>query len=208
MTPRIVLSTLGALLAGLCLTAGPAPAQEGAPAVVGAQAPAAAARPTLLPNPGDPANADEVTLPGKPVAILSGQSTWDDGLQNLKNAFRKIEEELIRAGIAPAGRPLALFVDTEDMGFRYEAMIPIPATPPGRTSLTPEVHFGSTPQGKAFRFVHKDPYEDIDATYETIEAYLEAKGVTVKGAFLEEYVTDLTDAKDPALEVNIFVQPQ
>jgi effector-binding domain-containing protein len=171
-------------------------------------APAAAGRPTLIPTPGDPVNVDEVTLPGKPAAVLVGQSTWDDGFQNLKNAFRKIEEELTRAAIAPAGRPLTVFVETEDLGFRYEAMIPIPAAPPGRATLTPEVRFGKTPEGKALRFVHKDTYEEIDSTYETIEAYLEAKGIAVKSAFVEEYVTDLIDAKDPNLEINVFVQPQ
>jgi effector-binding domain-containing protein len=178
---------------------------QGSPSV---PAPAAAGRPTLIPTPGDPVNVDEVTLPGKPAAVLVGQSTWDDGFQNLKNAFRKIEEELTRAAIAPAGRPLTVFVETEDLGFRYEAMIPIPAAPPGRATLTPEVRFGKTPEGKALRFVHKDTYEEIDSTYETIEAYLEAKGIAVKSAFVEEYVTDLTDAKDPNLEINVFVQPQ
>ncbi|HEX2137559.1 MAG TPA: GyrI-like domain-containing protein [Microvirga sp.] len=213
MTKRTVFLAL--LLAGLA----PAPAlAQGAPPVHSAPVPppaapapvqaAPAARPTLVPNPGDPVNVDEVTLPGKPAAVLAGQSTWDDGFQNLKNAFRKIEEELTRAAIAPAGRPLTLFVETEDLGFRYEAMIPVPAVPPGRTSLSPEVRFGKTPEGKALRFVHKEAYDEIDSTYETIEAYLEAKGLSVKSAFVEEYVTDLTDPNDPNLEINVFVQPQ
>jgi effector-binding domain-containing protein len=219
MTKAIVTVVLGIVLAGLGPFSDPARAQITAPGATPPgrtepapaaprTAPSAAGRPTLIPSPGDPVNADEVTLPGKPAAILSGQSTWDDGFQNLKNAFRKIEEELTRAAIAPAGRPLAMFVETEDLGFRYEAMIPIPAAPAGRATLTPEVRFGKTPEGKAFRFVHKDAYDEIDSTYETIEAYLEAKGITVKGSFVEEYVTELTEAKDPNLEINIFVQPQ
>jgi effector-binding domain-containing protein len=220
MTKRAFSLGLGLLLAGLTLDPGsagspaagsgatpwtPAASAQGSPS---ATAPVAGGRPTLIPAPGDPVNVDEVTLPSKPAAVLVGQSTWDDGFQNLKNAFRKIEEELTRAAIAPAGRPLTVFVETEDLGFRYEAMIPIPAAPAGRATLTPEVRFGKTPEGKALRFVHKDTYEEIDSTYETIEAYLEAKGVTVKSAFIEEYVTELTDAKDANLEINVFVQPQ
>ncbi|HEY8380839.1 MAG TPA: GyrI-like domain-containing protein [Microvirga sp.] len=188
--------------------ASPAPATPPAATAPSPAAPATAGRPTLVPGPGDPVNVDEVTLPAKPAAVLVGQSTWDDGFKNLKNAFRKIEEELTRAGISPAGRPLTVFVETEDMGFRYEAMIPIPEAPAGRANLTPEVRFGRTPEGKALRFVHKEPYEEIDSTYETIEAYLEAKGVTVKNVFVEEYVTDLTEPNDPNLEINVFVQPQ
>lgn len=171
-------------------------------------APATAARPTLVPNSGDPVNVDEVVLPSKPSAVLSGQSTWEDGFKNLKNGFRKIEEELTRAGISPAGRPITVFVETEDMGFRYDAMIPIPAAPAGQASLSPEVRFGKTPEGKHLRFVHKDAYDEIDATYETIEAYLEAKGIAVKPVFVEEYVTDLTESTDTNLEINVFVQPE
>ena len=81
------------------------PARRRPPHAPPAAAPAAS-RPTLVPNPGDPANVDEVMLPGKPAAILSGTSTWDDGFTNLKNAFRRIEEELTRAGHRP-GRAAA-----------------------------------------------------------------------------------------------------
>ncbi len=67
---------------------------------------------------------------------------------------------------------------------------------------------GLTPAGPSLRFVHVAPYDDIDSTYETITAYLEAKSITVKDAFLEEYVGDLTDPADPNLEINVYVQPR
>lgn len=185
-------------------TSPPTPATP-APAAL---APSVNARSTLVPSAGDTANADEVILPGKPVAILSGTGTWDDGFKTLKNAFRKIEEELTRSAILPTGRPLSVFLQTDDLGFHYEAMMPIAQVPEGQTSLTPEIRFGKTPEGKALRFVHKDPYEEIDSTYETITAFLDVKNITVKDAFIEEYVTDLTEATDPNLEINVFVQPQ
>jgi effector-binding domain-containing protein len=205
MTCRPLLSRCGAVIALAVALGGAAGAQAPPEAP---PAPAQASRPTLVPNPGDPANVDEVTLTGRPAAVLSGTSTWDDGFTNLKNAFRRIEEELTRAGIVPAGRPLTLFVETDDMSFRYQAMVPIPQAPEGRPTLTPEIRFGRTPEGKAFRFVHKEPYEAIDSTYETITAYLDAKGVAVKDQFVEEYVTDLTDPTDPNLEINVFVEPK
>ncbi len=195
-----------------------APSQPGAPQAApaapgqpGATAPtrySSAGRPSLVPNSGDPTDVDQVTLPGKPAAVLAGTSTWDEGFTSLQNAFRKIEDELVRAGIAPDGKPLTVFVETDDLGFRYEAMIPIPQVPAGRATLTPEVRFGKTPEGAAMRFVHKGTYEEIDETYETITAYLDAKGVAVKDAFVEEYLGDLTERTDPNLELNIFVQPK
>ncbi len=149
-----------------------------------------------------------MVLPGKPAAIATGISNWEQAFDNLKTAFAKIEDELKRAGIAPTGKPLTVFVHTDDQGFRYEAMIPVASIPEGKTELTPEIKFGKTPEGKAFRFVHKDAYEEIDGTYETITAYLDAKDIVARDAFIEEYVSEMKDATDPDLEVNIYVQPK
>lgn len=190
---------------GDTLTQDPAP-----PISPGPQAPPAFAggRPTLVPKPGDPLDVDEVVLPGKSAAVVSGVSTWTEGFADLKKALQTVEDELRKAGIAAAGRPLTIFTETDDSGFHYDAMVPIEQVPQGRANLTPEIRFGRTPEGKAFRFVHKGPYDEIDETYDTISTYLDAKGVIAKDAFLEEYVTDLTEANDDNTEVNIFVQPR
>jgi effector-binding domain-containing protein len=184
------------------------PAAPAAPPAATPAPPAATARSTLVPSAGDPMDVAEVILPGKPVAALSGESTWDEGFENLKNAFARIEGELGKAGIRPAGRPVTVFLETDDMGFRYEAMVPVERAPEGRPTLTPEIRFARTPEGKAYHFVHKGPYDDIDSTYETITAYLDAKGIVAKDVFIEEYATDFTDSADDSLEINIFVQPR
>ena len=67
---------------------------------------------------------------------------------------------------------------------------------------------GTSPAGPALRFLHQAPYDDIDSTYETITAYLEAKSIVVKDAFLEEYVSELNDPSDANLEINVYVQPK
>jgi effector-binding domain-containing protein len=183
------------------------PAQSGAPPAATPAPPAATGRPPLVPSPGDPLDVKEVTLPGKPAAVLSGDSSWDEGFDNLKEAFTRLESELGRAGLKPAGRPVTVFLETDDAGFRYEAMLPIEGVPAGLL-LGPDMRFGRTPEGRAYHFVHKGPYDDIDTTYETITAYLDAKGILAKDVFIEEYVTDFTDSADDSLEINIFVQPR
>jgi effector-binding domain-containing protein len=184
--------------------AAPAPSQAQPQAVPAGPA----ARTTLAPGPGDPTNVEDVVLAAQAAAILTGTSTWDDGFITLKGAFGRIEDALVKAGIPLTGRPVAVFVHTDDAGFRYEAMVPVASVPEGRTELNPEIRFGTTPAGKSLRFVHKDAYDEIDGTYETITAYLDAKDIVAKDAFIEEYVTDLTDAADTNLEVNIYVQPK
>jgi effector-binding domain-containing protein len=191
-------------------TAQPAPVAP-APATPAPTTPAPAqqaGRTTLFPNPSDPTGVEEGVLVAKPTVVLNGISTWDEAFTNLKNAFAKIEGELKKAGIAPTGRPLTIFVDTDDNGFKYEAMVPIAQVPEGKTELTPEIKFGKTPEGKSFRFVHKDAYDEIDGTYETITAYLDIKEIVAKDAFIEEYVSDFTDSQDTNFEVNIYVQPK
>ena len=175
-----------------------APAPGAAPVVTG--------RPTLIPESGDPSNVDEVLLPEKPVLILSGTSTWDEGLKNLRAAFGRVDAELARLGIAPAGRPIAVFTQTTDDNFRFDAMVPIATPPSPAPAPGADMRFGTTPSGKAYRFVHKGSYEEIDTTYETITTYLDIKEILAKDAFIEEYVNDIADPSDPALEINIFVQ--
>lgn len=162
---------------------------------------------TLAGRAGDASDVDTVVLVAKPVLILAGQASWDQGFQQLTESFRVLREEAARSGLAIAGRPLALFVETDDNGFRFEAMLPVDRAPE-RSPTANGVRAGLSPAGTSLRFVHMAPYDDIDSTYETITAYLEAKSIVVKDAFLEEYVSELSDPGDPNLQINVYVQPK
>ncbi|MEH3144558.1 MAG: GyrI-like domain-containing protein [Methylobacterium frigidaeris] len=184
------------------------PASDKALPVPGLTPPPGARQP-LVQAPGDPSDVDEVTLPAKPVAILAGKSTWDNAVPSLRETIGRIEAALSQAGMKATGRPVAVFTRTDDDGFQYEAMVPVEATPATRPAGLPEdLRFGTTPSGKALRFVHKGPYEGIDQTYETVTAYLDAKGIVVQDAFVEEYLTDLKTAQDGELDVNIYALPK
>ena len=162
---------------------------------------------TLAGTPGDPMNVDALVLTAKPALTISGQSTWDKGFETLSENFRRLETEAGRLGLKIAGRPITYFVETDDMGFRFDAMLPVDRAADG-TAPAAGIRAGQTPQGNALRFTHKGPYEDVDTTYEGITAYLDAKGVIVRDQFIEEYVNDPKDASDPGTEVNIYVQPR
>lgn len=210
------LSALGAALAlGLASAAlgqtAPAPtAPIPAPVETAPAAPPAAtapARPTLVPDSVE--DVAEVTLTPKPAAIISGTSGSEDGFKTLREAFRKVEQELAKAGIPPAGRPVAIFQQfNPDGSFNYDALIPIARAPEGRPLLTNEIKFGETPAGRALRFTHKGAYDEVESTYDMIEVYLEAKGIVVQDPIVEEFVNDPKDASDAELELNIFVQPK
>jgi effector-binding domain-containing protein len=163
---------------------------------------------TLIPQSGDSVNVDVVTLPAKPAAFLKGKTSWDNAFERLNASLKTLENTVTQNGLLIAGRPLTMFVETDDAGFTFEMMLPIDKMLEGKTSLSAEVSLGKTPEGKAYRFVHKGSYDDVDSTYEAITAYLDAKGVIAKDSFMEEYVTPFTKSDDPNLEINIFVQPK
>ncbi len=150
---------------------------------------------------------DPLVLAPKPALVISGQTTWDKGFETLAGVFKKLEAEAGRLGVKVAGRPLTYFAETDDIGFRFDAMIPVDR--PADAGAQPgEARAGSTPAGNALRFTHKAPYDDIDTTYEGITAYLDAKGLTVRDQFLEEYVSELRDPGEPGFEINIYVMPR
>jgi effector-binding domain-containing protein len=163
---------------------------------------------TLAGKQGDPSDVDEIQLTAKPVLLLAGQASWDQGFQKLSEAIALLRGEADKAGLKVAGRPLTLFVETDDNGFKFEAMLPVDRPAEAGKPLATGVRNGQSPAGRSLRFVHTAPYDDIDSTYETITAYLEAKSIVVKDAFLEEYVSDLKDPADPNLEINVYVQPK
>ena len=192
----------------------PAPSVQPTPATPQAQSqpPAAApstsaqatAQATLGPAPSDPSTPDELNIAPKAEAFLIGEASWDDALTTIRDGQKKVKEVLDKAGIKIIGRPLTRFVKTGDDKFSYEIGYPI-EEPTGQPSLPPEIKLGTTPSGAAIRFVHHGSYDDIDGTYEAITVDLDAKGIEVNDAFLEEYVNDVSDSADPNLEVYIYV---
>ena len=157
--------------------------------------------------PGVPAEASAETLevPSRPVALLHSSANWDNGFTAIQEALKKINTELDKAGLKPAGRPITVFLETSDNGFQFEAMVPLAQKPDGKDRLGSEVKIGASPSGKAIKFQHRGSYEEIDSTYDLITAYLDEKGYEARNDFIEEYLTVAKTADDPNLEVDIYV---
>ena len=170
----------------------PAPAPEGA-------------------NPAGPATSGEgstgesVDLPSRPFAYVEAKADKDEIYSAILSSLSSVKHDMDKANLAPAGRPLAVFVESDDTGFKFHAGYPLAAAPEGKSSLSDAVKIGQTPSGKAMRFEHQGAYGDIDATYDAITAYLDDKGIDAQDTFIEEYANDVKDPDDPTLQVNIYV---
>lgn len=194
------------------VTAPPAPiAPHAAPPA--SAAPAAAAPNASGPNGSEPeqgspgvpseATAETIDVASRPTAMLAGKATWDGGFASIKDSVAKIKAALDKAGLKAAGPPFSVFTETDDSGFSYEAMVPLAAKP--AVAFSGDVKLGSSPSGKAIKFQHRGPYDDIDSTYDLITAYLDEKSLEARDFFIEEYLTELTSAEDPNLAVDIYV---
>ena len=190
----------------------PAPAANPAPANPQATAipavPSAPGLPTLAPGLTEQNASDEVELVAKKTAALKGSATWDAGYTKITEALMKIRAEMLRAGIKPAGKPLAIFLSSDDESFQFEAMIPVDPQTDAKATFGSGVTLSQTPAGKAFRFGHKGAYDSIDDTYEVLTAYLDAKGIEAKEQFIEEYLTEDLAALDESFALHVYVQPK
>jgi effector-binding domain-containing protein len=189
----------------------PPPQPPGAPAPSGAvQQPSegaspGGAKPSDGPPGGEVSTGETVVLNSRPFAYIEGKADRDEVYGAIQGSLGLVKRELDKAGLKPAGRPIAVFVESDETGFRYRAGYPVETVPDGKTSLSEAVKVGATPGGKSMRFQHLGAYADIDSTYDAVTAYLDEKGIDAQDSFVEEYANDVKDGDDPNLEVNIYV---
>lgn len=183
-----------AALICMAFAASPAHAQTAAPA----PSPAPAATSTNL-----------IDVAPRPALAFDGQSNWDDAYTSIINGFQRLKAEVERAGLKPAGRPIAVFLFTDDAGFRFRAMLPL-AEAPANPALGAEFALAKTPSGRSAKFEHRGAYDEIDSTYEAITAWLDDKNLLAEDFFAEEWVNEGSSAGDvdTAVDVYVFVKPK
>jgi len=157
-----------ALLTSAAIDPLSAPAHaEPAPAESSGKNELAAPETPAMPRPLGEPGATEVPSPqvstieiaARPVLLLGGATTWDKGFDTIREKIAAIESALKAAGLTQAGHPLAKFTETDEKGFKFEAMVPIREKPQGEVHLGNEVQLGESPSGKALKFQHRDAYD-------------------------------------------------
>ena len=156
-------------------------------------------------GPSDVSSPSIVELKARPTVALAGTAEWDEGMRTLADAMEKLRVEMDKAGLAPAGKPFAVFVETDDKGFRFEAMVPLAALPEPAPSLQNGLRIATSPAGKTMKFEHRGSYDEIDTTYEAITAYLDEKGLEAQNLFLEEYLNLPKAPDEDGARVDIYV---
>ncbi len=155
-------------------------------------------------NPAAAVMSQAVVVEARPAALIRGQGKWADAGKTIGEALDRLRDAASRAGLAVNGRPIAVFTKTDDTGFTFEAMLPLAAAPEGKPKLGDGVEIGVSPGGRTLKFQHRGAYDEIEATYEAIAAFLDEKGLDTKDLIIEEYLSDFK-GDDASVDVDIYV---
>jgi effector-binding domain-containing protein len=196
---RAILTVTAALVALVVLGIGAdrAAAQGAAPAPTQENS----SRPDTL-QPGD-AFGEEVVLGEQTIVYFAGSGKWDNAFETIVDGFKTVNAYLQKQGIKPAGPPMTIYTATNDTTFQFQAAVPV-AEPPKDTP-TGDIAVGKTTTGKAYKFIHRGSYDDMDTTYDAITNFLDEKRVDAKELFIEKYVTDPVTTAEDKLVVEVFV---
>jgi effector-binding domain-containing protein len=206
--PRQIVPMLVAAVAFALVGPVPARAQDKPatpsqpPAAATPNPPGAASVPPKSTQSTDPFG-EEVTLTAKTVVYFKGSGNWDSAFETIVDGFKSVNGFLSKAGIKPNGSPMTIYTSTDDTGFQFQAAVPIAEAP--KDPPKGDIAVGTTPAGRAFKFVHRGSYDSMDTTYEAITNFLDEKGIDAKELFVEEYVTDPMATPEDKLVVEIYV---
>ncbi len=173
-----------------------AQAQRGAPPAPppATQAPA--------PTPGEPFG-EEMTLTTKTIIYMKGNSTWDTALDTLVDAFKSVYAYLDKQGLQRTGPSMTIYTQADDTGFQFQAAVPIAEAP--KEPPKGDIEVGTSPSGRALKFVHRGSYDSMDTTYEAITNYLDEKRLEAQELFVEEYATDPVTTPEDKFVVTVYV---
>jgi effector-binding domain-containing protein len=181
----------------------PAQSPPAAPAKPDAAQPAPAAPSQAAPAQASDPFGEEATLTAKPIVYLKGTGTWDNAFETITNSFKTLKTYVAKEGLKIDGQAMTIFTATDDTGFQFQAAIPV-ADPP-KTPPKGEIGVGTSPEGRALKFVHRGSYDGLDNTYEAITNYLDDHKLEAKDMFIEQYLTDPLTANEDHLVVNVYV---
>ncbi len=141
-----------------------------------------------------------------PMIYVTDEVTWDqeDISEKMGKAFQTLGEFMEAHRIAPAGPPLTVYYDYGEAGMRMDVGFPVP--PPALSDARGEIMAGSTPSGRAFKFVHRGPYDKLRDAYAEIRAHFEAEGIPASPVCWEVYVNDPGKTPENELITEIFMK--
>jgi hypothetical protein len=80
---------------------------------------------TPAPLQADDAFGMQVTLPERSIIYIKGQAKWDSAFETLVDSFKSLHDYFDQKGIKPNGPAMTIYTQTDDLGFQFEAALPV-----------------------------------------------------------------------------------
>ncbi|MDP3801668.1 GyrI-like domain-containing protein [Brevundimonas sp.] len=103
-------------------------------------------------------------------------------------AFETLGAFFARAGVAPAGPPLAVYRNRDGANMKIDIGFPVTASDAARAEG--DVKSALTPSGRALTTVYSGPYEGLKTAYGELEDHLRTAGLPMPSLSWEVYLDD------------------
>jgi effector-binding domain-containing protein len=144
----------------------------------------------------------EIMLPEKTIIYLQGTGTWESAYETLVEAVRTVHEYIDRRGLKPDGDAMMIYTGADDTGFDYRAAVPVMG--PFDNPPKGDIAVGTSPSGKAYKFVHRGAYDGMENLYEAITNFFDEKNLEPADLFIERYVTDPRTTPEDELVIEVI----
>jgi effector-binding domain-containing protein len=119
----------------------------------------------------------------------------------MAEAFPRIYQAVVSAGVEPAGMPLAVYFEMGPEETTFECAIPVPSPFPASGEVQPS----SVGGGEVAVTVHVGPYDTIGQTWEALMSWLGGQGKTATGHGWESYLNEPGQVPDAELRTELCI---
>jgi effector-binding domain-containing protein len=145
---------------------------------------------------------EEVVLPERTIAGLRERVATGDMPAFFARAVPAAAAELGRAGIAPAGPPVAAY--RQEIGDTFEVTVGFPVAAAPRTDALVRM---TLPAGRVVQAVHAGPYETLTETYGRLADWFAARHLTPPPLMWEDYLVGPEGGADACRTRVVFPLP-
>lgn len=125
-------------------------------------------------------------VPRQDIAAIRLSSSMEDISTTMGEGFATLFGALEKAGVEPAGMPLARYWSFGGPTIEFECGVPVAAPFPGEGEVRPAEIGG----GEAAVGLHVGPYDTLSETYEAMGTWIAQQGRKPGTVMWEAYLTD------------------
>jgi effector-binding domain-containing protein/carbon monoxide dehydrogenase subunit G len=134
--------------------------------------------------------------------VTTAGSTDQDMSLVMGNAYAKVTDFMGANGISFGGKPMAITRSWENNVWTFDAAIPVDIS--SIEGDTGDIQLGQTYAGKAVKYMQQGSYDQGEASYALMDAYIEENELSRNGNPWEVYVNDPTTVPESEILTHIF----